>query len=136
MFNKVILIGRVTKDIEMRYTQTNIAVISFTLAVNRAYSKDGEKNADFINCVAWRKQAENTYKYVGKGSMICVEGRLETRDYMDEKNNVRRYVTEVVCDSITFLDSKKSDQAHKELPKEEELPKGNFNKPPLDDLPF
>ncbi len=109
MLNRVVLIGRLVRDPELRYTQSNLAVVTFTLAVNRPFAsanQQNENNADFISCTVWRKQAENVSKYVNKGSMVAVEGRLQTRDYMDEKNNVRRYVTEVICDSVVFLDSK------------------------------
>jgi len=109
MLNRVVLIGRLVRDPELRYTQSNIAVVSFTLAVNRPFAsanQQNENNADFISCTVWRKQAENVSKYVNKGSMVAVEGRLQSRDYMDEKNNVKRYVTEVICDSVVFLDSK------------------------------
>ncbi|XMB71807.1 single-stranded DNA-binding protein [Mycoplasmatota bacterium WC30] len=148
MFNKVVLIGRLTKDPELRYTSTNnLPVCSFTLAVNRPYQVQGnDRSADFINCTAWRKQAENIHKYVGKGSMVAVEGKIQTRDYMDEKINAKRYITEVVCDSVVFLDSKGQNQSQnnnndynsantKKSSKEEELPKGNFNNVE-DDLPF
>ena len=142
MFNKVVLIGRLTKDPELRYTSTNnLPVVSFTLAVNRPYQVQGtDRNADFISCTAWRKQAENIHRYVGKGSMVAVEGKLQTRDYMDEKINAKRYITEVVCDSVVFLDTKSQNSGNntspnKSKPKEEELPKGNFNNVE-DDLPF
>ena len=140
MFNKVVLIGRLTKDPELRYTSTNnLPVVSFTLAVNRPYQVQGtDRNADFINCTAWRKQAENIHKYVSKGSMVAVEGKLQTRDYMDDKINARRYITEVICDSVVFLDTR--NQGDYEDPQnndttEDELPKGNFNNVE-DDLPF
>ncbi len=140
MFNKVVLIGRLTKDPELRYTSTNnLPVVSFTLAVNRPYAVQGnDRNADFINCTAWRKQAENIHKYVGKGSMVAVEGKLQTRDYMDDKINAKRYITEVICDSVVFLDSKGSSDytsPTEDNSKEDELPKGNFNNVE-DDLPF
>lgn len=141
MFNKVVLIGRLTKDPELRYTSTNnLPVVSFTLAVNRPYAVQGnDRNADFISCTAWRKQAENIHKYVSKGSMVAVEGKLQTRDYMDEKINAKRYITEVICDSVVFLDSKNSgDDTSPQTDydsKEDELPKGNFNNVE-DDLPF
>jgi len=140
MFNKVVLIGRLTKDPELRYTSTNnLPVVSFTLAVNRPYSVQGnDKNADFINCTAWRKQAENIHRYVSKGSMVAVEGKLQTRDYMDEKINARRYITEVVCDSVVFLDTKSQGENNDPSANdsaEEELPNGNFNNVE-DDLPF
>ncbi len=112
MLNKVVLIGRLVRDPELRYTNnSNIPVVTFTLAVNRPFSsnqqsQDQGNNADFISCTAWRNQAENVSKYISKGSLVAVDGRLQTRDYMDEKNNVRRYVTEVVCDSVVFLETK------------------------------
>lgn len=99
--NKVVLLGRLTKDIELRYTQSNTAVVSFTLAVNR---KD---KADFINCVAWNKQAEFISKYFfNKGSQICLVGRLSTRDY--EKDSKKVYVTEVVVEEVYFTGKKEN----------------------------
>lgn len=107
MLNKVVLIGRLTRDPELRHTNTNIPVCSFTLAVNRPFaSTKSEKDVDFINCTAWRKQAENVARYVFKGSLVAVEGRIQTGEYMDEKINAKRYTTDIVCDSVTFLDSK------------------------------
>lgn len=141
MFNKVVLIGRLTKDPELRYTSTNnLPVCSFTLAVNRPYQVQGnDRNADFINCTAWRKQAENIHRYVSKGSMVAVEGKIQTRDYMDEKTQTRRYITEVICDSVVFLDTRNNSDYSAPKPsepkQEEELPKGNFNNVE-DDLPF
>jgi single-strand DNA-binding protein len=139
MFNKVVLIGRLTKDPELRYTTNNIPVCSFTLAVNRPFqsSTNNDRNADFFNCTAWRKQAENVAKYINKGSMVAIEGRLQTRDYMDEKINARRYVTEIVCDSVVFLDSKSqgSDDAYEVKNEDEDVNTGNFNNVE-DDLPF
>jgi len=106
--NKVILVGRLTKDPELKHTNNNIPVIQFTIAVNRIYqNKSGEKQADFINCVAWRQQAENLAKYMTKGSLIGVDGQIQTRNY-DDANGVRRYITEVICDNIHFLESKSS----------------------------
>ncbi len=135
MFNKVVLVGRLTKDPELRYTSNNTAVCSFTLAVNRPFqSSVNDKNADFFNCTAWRKQAENIAKYVTKGSMIALDGRLQNRDYMDEKINARRYVTEIVADSVVFLDTKsQSDDSPDVKDKEDEI--DNFNNVE-DDLPF
>ncbi|MFO7968757.1 MAG: single-stranded DNA-binding protein [Candidatus Izemoplasmatales bacterium] len=141
MFNKVVLIGRLTKDPELRYTNNNIPVCSFTLAVNRPFaSNNQDRNADFFNCVAWRKQAENISRYVSKGSMVAIDGRLQTRDYMDEKINARRYITEVVCDSVTFLDTKSqrndnNPSYEEKQEQEEEVDTGNFNDVE-DDLPF
>lgn len=101
--NQVILIGRLTKDPELRETSNGKPVASFTLAVD----KFGE-GADFINCVVWNKQAENLAKYQKKGGQIGVSGRLQTRDYDDEKGN-KRYVTEVIADSIEYLGAKKEE---------------------------
>ncbi|MGI6392836.1 MAG: single-stranded DNA-binding protein [Candidatus Izemoplasmatales bacterium] len=110
MLNKVVMIGRMVRDPELRYTNSNIPVASFTLAVNRSFQSSsqtqGESNADFFDCIVWRKPAENVSKYCSKGSLVAVEGRLQTRNYMDEKNNVRRYVTEIVCDQVVFLSPK------------------------------
>ena len=105
--NRVILVGRITKDPEIRYTSSDIPVCQFTLAVNRRYQSNGEKQADFINCVAWRSSAELLGKYVKKGAQIGIEGQIQVRSYEDN-GGVKRYVTEVVCDSITFLESKGS----------------------------
>ncbi len=103
--NRVILVGRITKDPEMKSTQSNIPVVSFTLAVNRQFTdQSGEKQADFIQCVVWRKQAENLARFVKKGALLGIEGRIQTRTY--EAENGTRYVTEVVCDSVQFLESK------------------------------
>ena len=106
--NKVILIGRLTRDPELRYTGNNTPVASFTLAVNRNFSnQQGEREADFINVVVWRKQAENVKNYLSQGSQAAVEGRIQTRSY-DDNNGQRRYVTEVVADNVEFLGSKNS----------------------------
>ena len=106
--NKVILVGRLTKDPELKYTNTNIPVVQFTIAVNRTFqNKNGEKQADFISCVVWRQQAENFAKYMRKGSLIGIDGQIQTRQY-DDPNGVRKYITEVICDSIHFLESKSS----------------------------
>jgi single-strand DNA-binding protein len=105
MMNRVILVGRITKDPEVKTTQSNIPVVTFTLAVNRQFAdQSGERQADFIQCVVWRKQAENLARFVKKGALLGVEGRIQTRQY--EADNGTRYVTEVVCDSVQFLESK------------------------------
>lgn len=104
--NKVILIGRLTRDPELRTIATGNATTSFTIAVNRNFTnQNGEREADFINCVAWRKQAENIAKYCTKGSQIAVEGRIQTRSY-DAQDGTKRYVTEVIADNVTFLSSR------------------------------
>ena len=106
--NKVILIGRLTKDPELRTIASGNATTSFTIAVNRNFTnQNGEREADFINCVAWRKQAENIAKYCTKGSQVAVEGRIQTRSY-DAQDGTKRYVTEVVADNVTFLGSRAS----------------------------
>ena len=106
--NKVFLIGRLTRDPELRYTSSNIPVASFTIAVNRNFtSQSGEREADFINIVVWRKQAENIKNYLKQGSQIAVDGRIQTRSY-DGEDGKKRYVTEVVADNVQFLDSKGS----------------------------
>ncbi len=107
--NKVILTGRTTKTIELRYTTSNVAVTQFTIAVNRDFKdKDGNYSSDFISCVAYRKTAELLAQYVEKGDKLGIVGRIQTRDYTDKDNN-RRYVTEVIVESIEFLEQKKKD---------------------------
>ena len=92
MLNRVVLVGRLTKDPELRVSQSNIAVTNFNLAVNRPFtSKDGEQSADFINCVTFRKQAENVNQYLKKGSLCGIDGRIQTRNY-ENKDGQRVYV--------------------------------------------
>ena len=106
MINRVILVGRLTKDPELRYTPSGVAVANFTIAVNRPFSnQQGEKEADFIQVVVWRRQAENTANYVAKGSLVGIDGRLQTRSY-DNNEGRRVYITEVVADSVQFLEPK------------------------------
>ena len=106
--NKVILIGRLTRDPELRTVANGSATTSFSLAVNRPFTnQNGEREADFINCVAWRKQAENIAKYCVKGTQVAVEGRIQTRNY-DAQDGTKRYVTEVIADNVTFLSPKGS----------------------------
>lgn len=101
--NKIFLIGRLTKDPELRYTPSGAAVCSFTLAVDRRFtSQNGEKEADFINIVVWNKTAESSAKYLSKGRQAAVEGRLQIRSY-DDKDGQRRWVTEVIADNVEFL---------------------------------
>lgn len=104
--NKAILIGRLTKDPELRSTSTGRNVCQFSVAVNRTYTNaNGEREADFINCVVWDKQAENLAKYQKKGNQIAVEGRIQTRNY-DDKDGKKVYVTEILASNISFLDAK------------------------------
>lgn len=110
MINRVVLVGRLTKDPELRYTPNGVAVATFTLAVNRTFmNQSGEREADFINCVVWRKQAENMANYLRKGSLTGIEGRIQTRSYENQEGR-RVYVTEVVADSVQFLEPKGSSQ--------------------------
>lgn len=102
--NKVVLIGRLTKDPELRFSPgTGIAISRFTIAVNRRKKEDGTQEADFIPCVAWRKQAENLANYQKKGNQIAVTGRIQTRNY-DGKDGFKKYVTEVIAEEVQFLD--------------------------------
>lgn len=100
--NNVILMGRITQELELKQTQSGTAVLSFTLAVEQSFAKKGEeKKADFISCVAWKNQAEFISKYFSKGKMIAIVGNLRTRNYED-KNGSKHYVTEVYVDSVSF----------------------------------
>ena len=104
--NKIMLIGRLTKDPELRYTQSGTAVASFTLAVDRRFpNQNGEREADFINCVAWNKSAEFVANYFHKGKQMALEGRLQVRSY-EGNDGQRRWVTEVVAEQIEFVGSK------------------------------
>jgi single-strand DNA-binding protein len=104
--NKVVLIGRLTKDPDLRYTSSNVPTVNFTIAVSRPFANQaGVREADFINVVVWRKQAENVKKFVTKGSLVAVEGRIQTRNY-DGQDGKKVYVTEVIADNVQFLDSK------------------------------
>ncbi len=105
MLNKVILIGRLTKDPEARMTTTGIPVTTFTLAVDRGYvSQNGNREADFFNCVCYRKLAENVARYCQKGKLISIEGRIQNRTY-DAPDGTRRIFTEIICDNVVFLNS-------------------------------
>lgn len=129
--NKVILLGRLTKNPETRYTQsTNTQVTSFTLAVNRRFVKQGEeRQADFINCVAWNKTAEFVSKYFRKGQQVGVIGRIQTRNYDDDKG-IKHYVTEVIAEE-TYFDGDKKDATQNEVQATDDFEITN-----QDDLPF
>lgn len=102
MLNRVILMGRITHDLELKQTPNGVSVLSFSIAVDRGYARQGEeRQTDFINCVAWRQRAEFINNYFAKGRMIAIEGTLQTRTY-DDKNGVKHYVTEVVVDNVSF----------------------------------
>lgn len=104
--NKVILIGRLTKDPELRYTPSNIPVCRLTIAVDRRFKSENQPTADFINCIAWRQQAEFISKYFEKGRRIAITGSIQTRTW-DDQEGKKRYETEVVIDDVEFVESKK-----------------------------
>ena len=150
--NKVILIGRLARDPEMRTTSSGINSTRFTLAVSRNFqNQNGERQADFINCVAWRRQAENISKYCTKGTQVAVEGRIQTGSY-DAQDGTKRYTTDIICDNVTFLGSKNSNNnefTSSSLPEDvsEPMPTMDLNEDPFkdfgdeialsdDDLPF
>lgn len=138
MLNSVCLVGRMTRDAELRYTPSNQAVATFSLAVNRNFkSQNGEREADFINCVIWRQNAENLANWAKKGVLIAITGQIRTRNYESQQGQ-RVYVTEVVADSFQLLESRKDREAG---------PSQGYNQPdfgrqaePMDilesDLPF
>ena len=105
--NKAFLIGRLTRDPELRYSSSNAPIVNFSIAIDRQYTNaNGQRETDFINIVAFQKQAENIKKYVTKGSLVAVDGRIQTRNY-DDKDGKRVYVTEVVAEEAYFADSKR-----------------------------
>ena len=107
--NKTILLGRITQDLELKQTPNGVSVLSFTVAVDRNFTKQGEeRQSDFISCVAWKERAEFISRYFGKGRMIAVEGQLRTRTYED-KNGSKHYVTEVYVDNVSFTGEKKAE---------------------------
>lgn len=109
MINNVVLVGRLTRAVDLRYTSNGTAYASFTLAADRDFkNQNGERETDFINCVMWRKPAENLANYTKKGSLIGVEGRIQTRNYENEQGK-RVYVTEVLAERFHFLESAKTD---------------------------
>lgn len=137
MINRVVLVGRLTKDPEYRVTPAGVQVANFTLAANRTFKNaKGEQETDFLNCVVFRKPAENVNNYLKKGSLAGVEGRLQSRSY--ENNEGKRvYVTEVVCDSVQFLEPKGTNQG-KPAPKKQSNDPFSNSAPDVDDrdLPF
>ncbi|WP_019778239.1 single-stranded DNA-binding protein [Streptococcus sobrinus] len=112
MINNVVLVGRMTRDAELRYTPSNQAVATFSLAVNRNFkNQNGEREADFINCVIWRQQAENLANWAKKGALIGITGRIQTRNYENQQGQ-RVYVTEVVADNFQLLESRATREAN------------------------
>lgn len=143
MLNNVVLVGRMTRDAELRYTPQNQAVATFTLAVNRNFkSANGEREADFINCVIWRQQAENLANWAKKGVLIGITGRIQTRSYENQQGQ-RVYVTEVIADNFQLLESRNQNQ-DKAQTSSNEVPgfsqnnnsNGNLMDISDDDLPF
>lgn len=114
--NKVILMGRLTRDPEIRYSQseTPVAIARYSLAVNRRFKRDGEPDADFINCVAFGKQGEFAEKFLKKGLMICISGRIQVRNY-DDQTGQKRWVTEVIVEEQDFAESKSSFEARMKI---------------------
>lgn len=139
MLNRVVLIGRLTKDPELRYTPSGVAVTKFTLAVDRPFtSQNGEREVDFINIVVWRKAAEACANYLKKGRLTALEGRIQVRNY--ENNEGRRiYVTEINADNVRFLESAKKDEGQDNPQNNNVDPFADDGKPidiSSDDLPF
>lgn len=132
--NKVILAGRLTADVELKQTPLGVSVCSFTLAVNRKFSANGQQQTDFIQCQAWRQTAEFICKYFKKGSALCISGSIQVRSWTDS-NNQKRYATEVVADEAMFVDGKNDSQGA-------EAPSFNYETPNYeemnvdDDVPF
>lgn len=138
MLNRIVLIGRLTKAPELRYTQSGKAVCGFTLAVDRPFvGQDGSREADFINIVAWGKQGESCGQYLSKGKLAAVDGRLQIRSY-EGNDGRRRYITEVIADSVRFLSPKSegglSAEPEQWVGEEEEFSGGGYTS--TDDLPF
>ena len=137
--NKIIIKGRITKELEVRYTQTsNTAVVSFTVAVNRDFVKQGEeRQTDFINCVAYSKTAEFISKYFSKGQEILLTGRLQNRNWEDDKGQ-KHYVTEIIVEKVEFCGSKKEQSEAKEEQEEREAiqNENNYSISSDDELPF
>ena len=142
MINSICLVGRLTKNVELRYTPSNVAVATFTLAVNRTFkNENGEREADFINCVMWRHQAENLANWAKKGALIGITGRIQTRSY-DNQQGQRVYVTEVVAETFQLLESKGQGNQTQQRQTQQQAP--DFSRSattnPLDiteeDLPF
>ncbi|NYV64628.1 single-stranded DNA-binding protein [Bacillus sp. Gen3] len=136
MMNRVVLVGRLTKDPDLRFTPSGAAVATFTLAVNRTFTnQQGEREADFINCVVWRKPAENVANFLKKGSLAGVDGKLQTRSY-EGQDGKRVYVTEVVAESVQFLEPKNNQSSNHQRNDDNPFSNGQ----PIDvrdeDLPF
>lgn len=127
MINNVVLVGRLTKDPDLKYTSSGSAVASFTLAVNRNFTnQNGNREADFINCVIWRKPAETMANYAHKGTLLGVVGRIQTRSY-DNQQGERVYVTEVVCENFQLLESKSTNETRNSAQSSQDQNTGGSN---------
>lgn len=133
MLNSVSLTGRLTKDVDLRFTKSGTAVGSFTLAVDRQFkSKSGERETDFVNCQVWRKSAENFANFTHKGALVGIQGRIQTRTY-DDKDGKKVFVTEVIVDNFALLEPKQtsqtngSPQRNQSAPANTNAPRGNTN---------
>ena len=140
--NKVLLVGRLTRDPELRTTPSGMAVTRFTIAVSQNFTnKNGERGADFINCSAWGRQADNISKYCHKGSLVSAEGRIRTGSY-DAQDGTKRYTTEVVCDTVNFLSSKNNtdgmstNREASPMPNDDVIPDMNLESADLTEDPF
>lgn len=138
MINNVTLVGRLTRDPELRYTPSNIAITTFNMAVNRNFKNQaGDREADFINCMIWRQQAENLASWAKKGALIGITGRIQTRSY-DNQQGQRVYVTEVVAESFQILEKK--DNSANQSSMENQMPASFGTSDPIDisddDFPF
>ena len=111
MINQIFIIGRTTKEPEIRTTQSGVSVATFTIACDRGFKNaQGEKETDFVSCVAWRGLADTVAKYLGKGRLVAVVGRLQNRNY-ETSEGIKRYITEIICSEVQFLDRAKEPQA-------------------------
>lgn len=141
MLNNVVLVGRMTRDAELRYTPQNQAVATFSLAVNRNFkNQNGERDADFINCVIWRQQAENLANWAKKGALIGITGRIQTRSYENQQGQ-RVYVTEVVAEKFQLLENQKERGNQQPVDNQPDFGRNEpMNANPMDistdDLPF
>lgn len=134
--NRTVIVGRLTKDPELRYTQSNKAVVGFTVAVNRQFTNsNGEREADFIKCIVWGKQAENLARYMKKGQQLGVDGRLQSRNYQANDGS-RKYITELVAESVQYLESK-NNNSNDLAPQQQtynQQPAANDTKKAIDDF--
>lgn len=128
MLNRVVIIGRLTRDPEMRITPNGVSVCNFTLAVDRPFAKEGQQQVDFITCQVWNKQAENAAKYLSKGKMAAVDGRLNIDTY--EKDGEKKWITKVVAENVRFLSPRDGADAG-----QDDFISGEIEEDP-EDLPF